>query len=262
MYFVSGQRTCILSMSAPSPYSGRVTSVNPAADRTRLTRAAVVTRALQLADEMGLEALTIRKLSADLGVTPMALYWHFRSKEELLDGLTERVWAEIDTAADRPRPWPEQLRRLLESLIVVLRAHPAAGQLLQAHRPQGEAALRASEAILEVLRSGGFTPSQASAIAKSALWTGIMLALSDPGAQLVAGEDVAEHQRIRQVQLATLPIATYPRLVECAVPMSACDDPESHYQFGIDLFMSGVEAIASADPEAQKLSRFCCRLMH
>ena len=69
------------------------------AERTRLTRAVVVDRALQLADADGLEALTIRKLATDLGVTPMALYWHFRSKDELLDGLTERLWGEMGTPA-------------------------------------------------------------------------------------------------------------------------------------------------------------------
>ena len=54
------------------------------AERTRLTRAVVVDRALQLADADGLEALTIRKLATDLGVTPMALYWHFRARTSCL----------------------------------------------------------------------------------------------------------------------------------------------------------------------------------
>ncbi|HVT67796.1 MAG TPA: TetR family transcriptional regulator, partial [Trebonia sp.] len=99
-------------------------------ERTRLTRAAVTERALALADASGLDGLTIRKLAADLGVTPMALYWHFRSKEELLDGLAERVWSEIDISVDRTAPWPDQLRKLLTSLLAVLRAHPAATQLL------------------------------------------------------------------------------------------------------------------------------------
>src|SRR5215472_898193 len=91
-----------------TPYSCQVISpreldsiAEPARDegeRTRLTRAAVVDRALRLADADGLEALTIRKLAAELGVTPMALYWHFRSKDELLEGLAERVWSEIDIA--------------------------------------------------------------------------------------------------------------------------------------------------------------------
>src|ERR1700748_2831143 len=86
------------------------------AERTRLTRAVVVDRALQLADADGLEALTIRKLATDLRVTPMALYWHFRSKDELLEGLAERIWSEIDVNVDRAAPWPDQLRWLLAFL--------------------------------------------------------------------------------------------------------------------------------------------------
>ena len=57
------------------------------AERGRLTKQAVVQRALALADADGLDALTIRRLATELGVTPMALYWHFRNKEELLAGL-------------------------------------------------------------------------------------------------------------------------------------------------------------------------------
>ncbi len=99
-------------------------------ERTRLTRGAVVDRALALADASGLDALTIRKLATELGVTPMALYWHFRGKDELLEGLAERIWSEIDTTVDATLPWPDQLRALLSSLLAVLRAHPAAPQLL------------------------------------------------------------------------------------------------------------------------------------
>ena len=99
-------------------------------ERTRLTRAAVVDRALALADASGLDSLTIRKLATELGVTPMALYWHFRGKDELLEGLAERVWSEIDVAVDPAAPWTDQLRGLLVSLLTVLRAHPAAPQLL------------------------------------------------------------------------------------------------------------------------------------
>ena len=219
----------------------------PGAERTRLTRAVVVDRALQLADADGLDALTIRKLATDLGVTPMALYWHFRSKDELLEGLAERVWSEFDRRRDSAAPWPEQLRGLLESLLRVLRAHPAAPQLLMHSEKQGESWANAAEVTLEVLRGAGFDPDTASAIARSALWTGIMLVMSEPGAAWLTEDDRIEVQRKKQVTLASLPPAKFPRLVECAVPMTACDDPDQHYEFGVRLFIAGVEAIAAAD---------------
>jgi AcrR family transcriptional regulator len=215
------------------------------AERSRLTRAVVVERALQLADADRLEARTIRKLAADLGVTPMALYWHFRSKDELLEGLAERIWSEIDMNVDNAAPWAPQLRGLLESLLRVLRAHPAGSAVLLHSEKQGEAWANAAEVTLELLRSAGFDPDMASAIARSALWTGIMLVMSEPGAAWLTDDERIEAQRKKQVGLASLPPAKYPRLVECAVPMTACDDPDQHYEFGVRLFIGGVQAIAA-----------------
>jgi AcrR family transcriptional regulator len=215
-------------------------------ERARLTRAAVVDRALALADESGLESLTIRKLATELGVTPMALYWHFRGKDELLEGLAERVWSEIDIAAvDRAAPWTDQLRGLLVSLLTVLRAHPAAAQLLASSEKNNESALNATEFTLDILRTAGFSPLDASAIARSALWTGLMLVMSEPGIELIDEAARTELQRKKQVTLAMLPPARYPRLVECAIPMTACDDPELHYQFGVEMFMAGVTSLAA-----------------
>jgi TetR/AcrR family tetracycline transcriptional repressor len=238
-----------------TPYSCQVTSSRQAGgdsagvldegERTRLTRGAVVDRALALADASGLDGLTIRKLATELGVTPMALYWHFRGKDELLEGLAERIWGEIDTSVDAALPWADQLRGMLASLVSVLRAHPAAAQLLAQSEKTSAAALNATEATLELLRSGGFSPQDASTIARAALWTGLMLVMSEPGIELIDGEERAELQRKKQVVLATLPPSRYPRLVECAIPMTACDDPEAHYQFGIDMFMAGVTTMAA-----------------
>jgi AcrR family transcriptional regulator len=214
-------------------------------ERARLTRVAVVDRALALADKSGLDALTIRKLATDLGVTPMALYWHFRSKDELLDGLAERVLSELDLTVDRTAPWTEQLRWLLMSLLTVLRAHSAAPQLLR--RPKSlnsEVGLDATELTLDILRTAGFSPEDASIAARSALWTGITLVMSEPGIESLDDAERTELQRKKQVTLATQSPAKYPRLVECAIPMTACDDPEEHYRFGVDLFIGGLAAIA------------------
>ncbi len=213
--------------------------------RPRLSKRAVTDRALKLADADGLDTLTIRKLAQDLGVTPMALYWHFRSKEELLEGVAERVWGEIDVNVDPSAPWPDQLTGLLKSLVNVLRAHPSAPRLLLEHEKRNEAALRATEITLEVLRSAGFDPRYASEIARSVLWTGITLVMSEPGYHPeLSDADHAEQLRRARSELAMLPAARYPRLIECAAPMTACDDPEFHYRLGIELFIDGVRAAA------------------
>ncbi len=215
------------------------------AERTRLSRSAVVDRALALADAEGVDALTVRRLAQDLGVTPMALYWHFRSKEELIAAVADRIWGEIRTDVDPADPWPAQLRCMLESLIGVLRSHTSASQLLLPSEKLGASHWQATETALEILRGAGFDAWQASEITKSALWTGLMLAMSEPGFGFGGNvQERAEHQRRKQVELASLPPGRYPRLVEAAVPMTACDDPDAHYRFGVDLFLAGVEALA------------------
>ena len=220
-------------------------SKQPDGDRHRLSKRAVTDRALELADADGLDTLTIRKLAQDLGVTPMALYWHFRSKEYLLEGVAERVWGEIDVNVDSSAPWPDQLAGLLESLVNVLRAHPSAPRLVLEHEKRNEAALRATEITLEVLRSAGFDPRYASEVARSTLWTGITLVMSEPGYHPeLSDADHAEQLRRAGIELAMLPAARYPRLIECAAPMTACDDPAFHYRLGIELFIDGVRAAA------------------
>jgi len=218
----------------------------PEGDKPRLSKRTVTENALKLADADGLDALTIRKLAQHLGVTPMALYWHFRSKEDLLEGVAEQVWGEIDTEVDPDAPWWAQIQAMMESLVSVLRAHPAAPQLLLEHEKRNEAALRATETVLEILRTAGFDATYASTIARSALWSGITLVMSEPGFKPeLTAEERTEMQRRNQVQLAMLPTARYPRLVECAGPMTTCDDPEFHYQFGIRMFVDGVRSAAA-----------------
>jgi AcrR family transcriptional regulator len=216
------------------------------AERSRLSKKTVVDRGLALADADGLDRLTIRRLAQDLGVTPMALYWHFHSKEELLLGLADQIWSEIDVDLDQTQPWSHQLKALLESLVRALRVHPSAGQLLLETEKQSEPFLRATEVTLELLRSAGFDALYATEIARSAMWTGLMLVNSEPGAKPgLPPDELAEHFRRNRVRMAMLPPATYPRVVECSALLTGSDDPEFHYKFGVDLFIAGIEAMAA-----------------
>jgi AcrR family transcriptional regulator len=225
-------------------YSCQVSIEEPDAERTRLSKRAVVDRALKLADADGLDALTIRKLAQDLGVTPMALYWHFRSKDDLLEGMSEQIWGEVEVNVDPSVPWWTQLQGGLESLIRVLRAHRSAPQLVLEHEKRNEAALHATEAALAILRGAGFDALHAAEIARSTLWTAITLVMSEAGYHPeLSDEERAEWNRRSQIELAMLPAARYPRLVECAAPMANCD-PDFHYRFGVELFIAGVRAIA------------------
>ncbi|HSR83400.1 MAG TPA: TetR family transcriptional regulator [Streptosporangiaceae bacterium] len=216
------------------------------AERTRLSKQVVVERGLAVADAEGLDALTIRRLATELGVTPMALYWHFRNKEELLAALGDQVWRELDTNIDRAAPWHVQMRGLLESLLDVLRSHPCASQLILAGEKQSDAALLATETALDVLRRGGFDNGQAAEIARSALWTGLMLVMSEGLKPGLTEAERAEEQRRARVRLALLPPDRFPRLVEAAEPMSSCE-PDIHYKLGVDVFIAGVRAMAPGD---------------
>lgn len=215
-------------------------------DRARLSKPVVVDRALAVADAYGLEALTIRRLAQDLGVTPMALYWHFRSKEDLLAALGDRVWEEIDVDVDPEASWIAQLRVLLVSLVRMLRAHPSASSLLMSgQKLHGQAAMEATEVALDVLKRGGFDPETASEIARSAMWTGLTLVMSDTGfLPVLSDEEKAEHRRQERIRLAMLPPDRFPCLVEAAGPMTDCE-PELHYRVGIDMFIGGVAALAA-----------------
>ena len=217
-------------------------------DRPRLSKPAVVSRALELADRGGVDSLTIRRLATELGVTPMALYWHFRSKEEMLAALSDHIWNEMDFEVDPAAPWPDRLRAMLESLVGVLRAHPSGAQLVLTHEKQSEGSMRAAEVALGLLQDAGFDPVQASEITRTGLWTALTLVMSEPGFEpdVKAGLDDAQRAEVmrrKQIQIAMLPADRYPHLVACAVPFTN-GDADFHYRFGIDLFVAGVQALA------------------
>lgn len=216
-------------------------------ERTRLSRETVVDGALALIDAEGLEGLTIRRLAARLGVTPMALYWHFKNKEQLLDGVADRLWSLVDTEVDTSLPWPERVRALMNSMVEVLRAHPQAASLLVTTQPEAaEHCFATMEAALAIFADAGFSPAEGAALCKHGLRTILMLTIADPGLKpKLSEEETAEFIRQKRIHLETLPRARYPHIVEAAGSLTTVEHSPTSFRFGIDLFVAGVEALAA-----------------
>jgi len=120
-----------------------------------------VAAALALLDREGGEALTMRRVGAELGVEAMSLYRHVPSRDALLAGVAEQLAAEMD-APDHGSDWAEALRSLAAELRAAGRRHPAAFELvgLRVLATTGRA-LAPLERALASLRAGGFTPARA-----------------------------------------------------------------------------------------------------
>ena len=216
-----------------------------AASKEALSRRTVVDAVLALIQEDGLDAVSIRRLADRLGVTPMALYWHFRNKDELLDATAARLFEQVSLPDAPAWHWQVRLRALLGSLLTVLRGHREAAPLLATRTVTSDSALDATESLLDALRQAGFSPAEATQVARHALSAVSNLVSGQPGVVVGETSGASPDDRRRAAEtLAALPTDRYPRLVEAATPLSEGIDSESYFAFGLDLILAGIEAMA------------------
>jgi AcrR family transcriptional regulator len=120
----------------------------------RIDRAAVLTATLELADEKGLAAVSMRAVADRLGVTPMALYRHVGDKQQLLDGLVERVLQEV-RLPDPALPCAGRLDAMARSLRATARRHPDVFPLLLRRPAVTPGAVRVRDEVYAALRGAG-----------------------------------------------------------------------------------------------------------
>ncbi|MFD1932166.1 MULTISPECIES: TetR/AcrR family transcriptional regulator [Nonomuraea] len=213
----------------------------------KLTAEAIVDKALEIGDTEGLDAVTIRRLAADLGVTPMALYWHFKNKEQLMVGMADHLIAGFAPQAADERPWQEQLHDLVLGLIRVLRRYPCAKTLLeQIDQTAVPHFLAVWDRALGLAHSAGFSHEESCVITKYLLQSAI--AIADAPVHFRPGrtpEEVAELVRVKRLSLQTLPAEKYPNLVAMARPMVEGISEEFYDSFGVDLVLGGIAALAA-----------------
>ncbi len=123
--------------------------------RAGLTRERLISAALAIVDRDGLDALSMRRLGAELGVDPMAAYRHIPNKEALLDGVVEAVISQVDLTIDPEMSWQEQVRQMMRAYLAALLAHPNALPLI-AERPwKTPGSLLVLEHALQVITGAG-----------------------------------------------------------------------------------------------------------
>ncbi|TQS40636.1 TetR/AcrR family transcriptional regulator [Cryptosporangium phraense] len=213
----------------------------------RLSRERIVECAIALADAEGLEAVTIRRLAQDQGVTPMALYWHFKDKELLLDGIAERLLSDVVLPPASDEPWPEQLRAVLSALLVVLDAHPAVANLVEMRVLLSDRGMEIAEHTLGILRGAGFGPEQAAQLSGHALQSIISMVTRKPG--LMVGEDPARREELlreKKAAFAALSPERFPNVVASADAFTVCGDEPAYFELGLDLFIAGVRGVRPA----------------
>ena len=207
--------------------------------RARLNRDRVLRAAVALADTGGIESLTMRRLGEELGVEAMSLYNHVANKDDLLNGMIDAVFSEIDLpsgAAD----WKTAMRERAVSAREALSRHPWAIGLMESRTSPGPATLRHHDTVIGRLREAGFSIEMA-AHAYSVLDSYIYgFALQEVNLPFDTVEGTAQ---VVETILAQLSADKYPHLTEMAVEHVLQPGYEygNEYEFGLDLILDGLE---------------------
>jgi AcrR family transcriptional regulator len=198
--------------------------------RTPLTRLRIAEAALAVVDRDGLEALSMRRLGAELGVEGMAIYRHFPNKAAVLAGVVEALLAELVIPPPSDIPWQIVFRELARAYRALLLRHPHAIPLLAALPLSDPAAARAAGAVMAQLRAAGFDAQ--SALKTLATITSYVIGVAQwevgTAPLRAAGHDF------------TIPPGADPYLIEL-LPQLAEDDCDETFEFGLDVIVRGLE---------------------
>ena len=207
------------------------------ANRKPLSRARVLQAAVALADEAGLEAFSMRGLAQELGVVPMALYKHVANKDELLDGMVDIVFSEIELPSGT-LDWRSAMRRRAISTRAALQRHSWAIGMMESRRP-GPANLRNHNAVMGCLRKAGFSFEMAihAYSVQDAYIYGFALQEKDLGFETPDSAGEAAQRRAETIGA----LENHPYLVEIAtkLPKSGYDNAVE-FAWGLDLILDGL----------------------
>ena len=212
-------------------------------ERPRLSRERVLEAAMAVADEGGIDALTIRSLAQSLGVKPMSVYYYVANKDEILDGIVDLVFSQIElpTAGGGSR---RASHRRAHSARGVLRAHPWAIGLMESRTSPGRATLRHHDAVIATLRGAGFShalTAHAYALLDSYTYG---FALQEVGLPFEGSDSVGE---IAEPIMERFASGDYPHLTEMATDyyLQPGYDFGDEFEWGLDLILEALTRSAA-----------------
>ena len=206
-----------------------------AARRAPLSRERVLRAAIALADQNGIESLTMRRLGQELGVEAMSLYNHVANKDEILDGIVDLVLSDIDVPA-AGTDWKSAMRRRAISAHEVLLAHPWSAMLIMSRFNIGPGMTQYLDATLGRLREGGFSIDgalDAWHTLDSHIYGFTLQELNLPF-------DIEESQQVSAAVLGQLSADTFPYVVEVITQIMQTGREED-FEFGLNLILDGLE---------------------
>ncbi len=208
------------------------------AARPRLSRERVLQGAVAVADKGGIAALTIRSLAAELGVKPMSVYHHVANKDEILDGIVDIVFSEIELPTIGGE-WHAEMWRRAVSAREAMRRHPWAIGLVETRTNPGFATLRHHDAVIGTLREGGFSvemTAHAFALIDAFVYG---FALSEATLPFDGPDTVPE---IAEQMMAQFSPTDYPHLVEFTAEhvMQPGYDYGEEFEYGLRVILDGL----------------------
>jgi AcrR family transcriptional regulator len=226
--------------------------VTAKASRTPLSRERVLAAAVALVDSDGIQALTMRRLAAGLGVEAMSLYYHLPAKEALLDGVVETVLAEIDVATARlptngDDDWRARIRRQFLAARQVMLRHPWMPGLLSTRRTIPPRVFAYYEGILAAMVGAGFSYRLAHRAlhAFGSLPLGFVQEIFSPGAADGGPEDGVSEAELAALaqQMPHLAAMMATEMHDSADPTLGWCDSQVEFEFTLDLLLDGLERL-------------------
>jgi AcrR family transcriptional regulator len=209
-----------------------------AQERVPLSRERVLRGALAVADAGGIGSLTIRSLAHELGVKPMSVYHYVANKDDIIDGIVDIVFSEIELPSPGGDLRTEMVRRAT-SARRVMRCHPWSIPLLQSRTSPGAATLRHHNAVIGTLRGAGFSvemTAHAFALIDSYVFG---FALSEAALPINGPETVPE---VAEQMMQQFNAADYPHLVEFSIEhiLKPGYDFGLEFEFGLSVILDGL----------------------